>query len=95
MFDPHAIGGHYGVDGDDGGADSDSRPRSREKLPATKLWIDRKPSDFLRAMRKSATDPLLLGAGLGGAYTEARRKGVSAPHAKPRPFKRRARSTRR
>ena len=45
-------------------------------------------------MRKSQTDPNLLGLGAHGAnhqYSEARLgKGVSAPRTRPRPFKRRA-----
>ena len=67
-----------------GDSETDSRPRSREQMTAAAMWLDRKPQDFVRAMRKAMSEPQLLG--LPSAGGTAAVLGGNKPKSKP--FKR-------
>ena len=75
MYDPTSIGARPGSR--QYSVSTPSRPGTQPDTAAS-LWMDRKPQDFLRAMRKSMSEPQ-LGGGEGGA------KAASSPGAAARP----------
>ena len=73
---------------------SDSRPQSREYLSVAAQWLDRKPNDFVRTMRKAMSEPQLLAplpsaaAALAAAGAAAAPASATAGRPKAKKFKR-------